>query len=342
VMGSFNFPYSASAMVVNFESFWVLMVLYQMVMAREKKTPRHLGTLALSCGCMLLANPFTVLTMPVVYFYVWRDLGIRKMKQLLFFSISAGLPLIPLFIYNHINFDFFLSSNRNHLAPIWTDPNLFMGVFGMPEFGRIKEVFGPGTRSLLTTVPFLYLSIFAFSKRLNRGISFPVPLLPYVGSIFLTFFALLLTFNGWHGGACFGPRYFILVLPLIALITVPFYIRNPLFYSLFVSWSILVMGVASSRGIWLDPENKNPLRTIFKDINGEPSFLWPSFVGAAPSFNIYDLGDLLNIPGYWSLAPLIVLHVLFVVYLMNSRFRFSEKIMSLLETGRRQPPPVHE
>ncbi len=329
-VGTLTFPYAGVAFVHNFETFCVLYVFYRLVLFQNLKSKRSMDVLALSCGFMMLANPITVLAMPIVYIVGWfqfnspvfaKDTILRFIR----FSIIAMVPLLPLFIYNQMVFDFFLSGNRNHQDPVWTDPNLWMGVFGPPQWERIANVFGWGHRSVFTIMPFLVMGFLGVFVKFRDQPALPHRYLAFPVGIFVTFLMMILTFNGWHGGTCLGPRYFMAALPFIALSSVPFFVRYRLFYVSLVCWSILVMMVASSGSIWVSQNDFHPLTSILNKFDGQTATEWPSFLGPSPPFNRYNLGHVMGFPGYWSLLPLAIAHVLGLAAIFRKKIGFFAK-----------------
>jgi hypothetical protein len=279
---------------------------------------------------MMLSNPITVLAMPIVYLMGWLQFNSpvfakETIVRLIRFSMIALVPLLPLFIYNQLVFDFFLSGNRNHLDPIWTDPNLWMGVFGPPQWERITNVFGWGHRSVFTIMPFLVFGFFGVLVNFRDQPALPLRYRAFPLVIFLTFLLVILSFNGWHGGTCLGPRYFMAALPFIALASVPFFVRYRFFYVLLVCWGILVMVVASSGSIWVAENDFHPLTSILSKFDGLPATEWPSFLGAPPPYNRYNLGHVMGFPGYWSLLPLVLAHVWGLAVIFRKKMGFFGK-----------------
>lgn len=311
VMSSMLIPYSGAAFVHNFETFTQVLAYYYLLCLGSAPRTGVLVRTGLASGAMMLANPLTAAVMPVVAWSVWAST--KRFWMLVMWGAAAASVLLPLFVYNHLVFDFFLSTNRHYLDPAWTNPALFMGVFDKPDWSRLDGIFGLGLRTLLVPQPFLYLGFVGLftlgqaSRKKCFGLrSFPA-------AVFTVYLLVMLTFNGWHGGSCFGPRYFMPAMMFLALASTPVYFSAPRFYLLLVGWSVATMLLVSATSIWISETDYRPMTTIwraFRDVGGDPLMIWPSFVGPAPLFNKYNLANLVGLRGYASLAPLVLIHAL--------------------------------
>jgi hypothetical protein len=117
-------------------------------------------------------------------------------------------------------------------------------------------------RSLFPSEIFLYLGFLGAFYRFRDKVNFPRWALPFPLTIFAIFLVFLLTFNGWHGGTCFGARYLMPAVPFLAIASVPFFIKFKVPYSFLAIWSIVIMFMAAAGTIWIDQNDLRPLNTI--------------------------------------------------------------------------------
>jgi hypothetical protein len=301
-LGTLILPYSTVAFVHVFETFWLVTTFYFLVRHFQDGDTESLVLLGLSLGVALLANQlFAAVATVVVAQILWRD---RRPRSLLLLGVAVLLPLLPLLAYNKVNFDSFFSSNRHHLDPAWTDPSLFLGVFGWPDLSRLGQLFGKGGKSIFPSMIFLYAGFLApiFADRgTTPSRYFAYPLASIVSSLLV-----VSSFNGWHGGSCYGPRYMTGALTLLAVFTAPAYSRFPRTYVLLGLWSIAVMFVVTSASLWVSEQDPAPLRNSIWPAFQRGAFrgrVFPSFPDPPALFYRYNLGHLFGLKGHWSLLP---------------------------------------
>ncbi len=95
----------------------------------------------------------------------------------------------------------------------YTESGLLLGVFGTP---RLSRLLGPHVFRISRPVFLLAGSLFAligivvmFRRRRAEAIA--------IVAIALVFLIGNSSFNGWHGGAAFGPRYLLPIIPLLGI-----------------------------------------------------------------------------------------------------------------------------
>jgi len=304
------FPYSTVAFVHAFEYFWYLFSTFLFLMFLENSDKRNiLFYFGLSFGVTILANPIFILLSPVIYYYVWRRSSGRY-TNIVVFTFALLIPFIPFFIYNYINFHSPFLTNRNFSDPVYTNPKKFLGVFWIPRPGRILKIlfwshrsFFPSQFHLLFFIPGLYLIL---KKKLIRN-----EILIFHGVSVFILFLFITSFNGWHGGLSFGPRYMTLLIPIFVIWSIPVFklYRKTYIVSLLIS-CFLMLAITSIDMFWCFSEAyrfpvfqcilPNFIKGRFA-LNPDPSFL--SLKATAFSYN---LGHIFRLTGLWSLFPLIL------------------------------------
>lgn len=159
---------------------------------------------ALSGACFL----FAIFAAAVLTLLAWRT---SRRAALRF--IAGGVPVaILLAIYQWICFGSPLITPMQRSLN-FTEKNLFLGVFGRPEMAKLWGLTFSEYRGLFYCSPVL---LFAFvgavtmiARRRERAA------LAAIGAISILFLLSNSAFNGWHGGAAFGPRYLIAFVPLL-------------------------------------------------------------------------------------------------------------------------------
>lgn len=138
----------------------------------------------------------------------------RSVRKALLF-IAGGAPFaIALAAYQWICFGspFVTSLER---SSGYTEKGLLLGVFGAPQWPRLWALTFSEYRGLFFCSPVL-LFAFAGAVRMYRDRRFRAELIA-IAAIALSLLFATASFNGWHGGAAFGPRYLLPVIPLLAI-----------------------------------------------------------------------------------------------------------------------------
>jgi hypothetical protein len=97
----------------------------------------------------------------------------------------------------------------------FTRQDLILGVFGRPHLDRLWDVTFSEYRGLFFYSPALLFGI-AGAVLMVRRRAF-LPELAAIGAIVSAFLFANASFNGWHGGAAFGPRYLVTMIPLVGI-----------------------------------------------------------------------------------------------------------------------------
>jgi hypothetical protein len=124
--------------------------------------------------------------------------------------ILGGAPFAMLLaIYQWICFGspFVTSLERSG----YTQQGLVLGVFGKPT--HFFDLLVPEYRGLFFTSPILLFALIGFVFMGRRFRADAIAIL----AITLVFLLSIASFNGWHGGAAFGPRYLVPIIPLLGI-----------------------------------------------------------------------------------------------------------------------------
>lgn len=154
-----------------------------------------------------VATKVVVLVALPWWFICWGAIWFRLHRPKMAYLIIAVSGVILAFIFSisaksetvsHYLQEFQYDLENNPLTVFW--------------YGLTGLLVSPGKGLLLFAPPSL-LAFFGFSKfaKQNRPTSIAI------GGLFLTFLLMYSTRRGWHGGACWGPRYLLPMLPLLML-----------------------------------------------------------------------------------------------------------------------------
>ena len=160
--------------------------------------------------------------------------GKRRWRFLL-----GGVPFgILLGVYHYLCFGSpFVTAVETSAA--FTEKGLLFGVFRLPVAKALWGLTVGDYRGLFYFSPFLVLSLAGASVMLQRRVMRrELAVIVAVAAIFILSIA---SFNGWHGGGSYGPRY---ILPMIPLFALPlFFVRGRLFGVLGVLLGIVSFGI---------------------------------------------------------------------------------------------------
>lgn len=319
------FVYSTTAFAHPFETFWFMLACYYFSKAIKFEEPKHLICLGLSFGVSLLVNQIFIFAAPIFYWYLVLK-SQNKFKNFIILSSSVCIPMLPLFIYNYINFDNPLKGNRDFQDPWLINPNNFMGVFWIPRVSRILKVLFWSYRSLVPEQSYLLLFIPGLYLAIKEKL-FDKAILVLFGVMIFIHLLFIAAYNGWHGGLAFGPRYLTAILPMFFLLSIPVYLRfKKTYIGLMILSSCMIFIVTSVDPFWCaEVIYRFPLFDC-----ALPNFLSGNlsinkdllFVSSTMTDQSYNLGQLMALKGLLSLGPLLII---FSVLLVYSFFQFINK-----------------
>jgi hypothetical protein len=203
VFGTIIFPYSTMLMAHVPAALFLLIAF---VVVRDRPLLAGVATgVALSCFYIC------AVAVPVLALLAFLHSRRASLRFLL-----GGLPFpLLLAIYQ---WRFFGSPFRTSLeaSTQFTEKGLLFGVFRLPQLDALFGITLSPYRGLFFASPILLFALLGavvmFRQRLHRQE------LVAIGAVTIAFFLIIASFNGWHGGSAFGPRY---VLPVVPLLGVP-------------------------------------------------------------------------------------------------------------------------
>jgi hypothetical protein len=188
------------------------------------------------------------------------------------------------------------------------------GLFGihLPQLYSLYQLtFGPW-RGLLYGSPVLLLALpgfFIMARPGTAGVSPASRLRPEATLIAATWLLVLLMNSGyenWTTGSAYGPRYQIVVLPLLVIAAAPAAARWPLIFKALASISIAFMSIVTAQTPFIPEDLRSPLAAAIAEF-------------ARGNLQHGNLGLFIWPQGNISLAPLVVLVAVLLVPLRMTR-----------------------
>lgn len=307
-ISSLLFPYSTMAFGHSFEAFYFLAVLYLLVKCLNGIASNYaLFALGLSHGLTILANPIHIITTPFLLALVYRSSSAKRMVPML---AGLGIPCLLFVTYNFINFGNPFLNNRSFQNEVFTDSDNFLGVFEYPNPLRVVEVMFGSWRSLVPTQIYLLFFIPGIYLIEKRKL-FVKEFINFIVLVLFVFALFIASFNGWHGGVAFGPRYITPVLALFFILSIPIYVHFKKSYILImvVSGAMVFMVTAvdplgCGQGV-ANPFLEHTLPNFLKGrLSTNPVHIFPTSTGTDHSHNI---GQLMGLNSFPSLLPILLI-----------------------------------
>lgn len=169
---------------------------------------RSFFIIGLLCGLIIATRQTTAVIAILIGLYVLY----KHKKYVIFYTLGALIPTIPLLIYNKIAFGGILSSGYEARGDIkWTTPILE---------GLAGQLFTPG-KGILIISPLLLLSFYAIF-RVYRDKYFGAEnnlLYRFISPAVIIYILMYSKWYGWDGGSSFGYRFMTDVLPIMVILT---------------------------------------------------------------------------------------------------------------------------
>jgi hypothetical protein len=304
---------------------WLVIGLYGLLRAgradldaRDTLRAAALGWFALG-AVVLTEYPLAVPTAAVAAGAWLSANDAARRRSLLWMAPLALLPVAGVLVHNTVVFGGPLTLGYGKLQNTAFSSGMSRGLFGValpsPK-AALQLTFGT-YRGLFVYAPVLLVAIASFRfwpRALLRTLGIPL----LAGSL-----GLLLVISGysfWQGGTCFGPRHLVGIVPLLGLgfaFLPQAWARSPLFALLVaVSALIALLGTAITPNVTefeLAPLTRAYLPLLRAgEISISPvAFLTPAAENAARHlayrsypWAAFNVGELLGLRGWWSVAPL--------------------------------------
>jgi hypothetical protein len=180
-------------------------------------------------------------------------------RTALMFAAGAAIPLAVLLAYQKLVFGGFFTATVVHGNPEFLTEGQALGVLGMVRPGVIWMLSFSPYRGLFLYCPVLVMAaagawrLWQTDRRwfVAAGVMGVAATMVFVSS-----------FNGWWGGACTGPRYLIVVIPVLVLLLPAWSLLTRFWqwaYAGALAVSIANMLAISAVEVMADPAERNPL-----------------------------------------------------------------------------------
>lgn len=259
----------------------------------------------------------------------------KSFKHFIFLTYGLSIPLLILLCYQYFSFGHFLNipMKFNNKIFSYNKESLVFGAFSQPKIVILKEllfgeyygifIFNPTL--ILGTVGLLYMFLNKDIK--NKSLYFLLFFLPFIISVFSN-----LCFIGWWGGSSAGPRYLINNIPFILL--------GCQFVSKFKSFNyILLLLIFIGFYFNLSINATNPMPGKLKSLKYEiiqdflnqkisnnetfPKVFIKDLTNDLKNKAAFNLGELLGLKKIFSIFPLFVLQIFFLLLLFKPCFKIN-------------------
>jgi hypothetical protein len=186
--------------------------------------PWRLAAAGLAGGLAALVNYSAVLALAPLALY--GAIRLRSVLALAPALLGAIPPLLLLGAYHDACFGRIVTLVNSFQPETFRSKDaVVMGVFKWPDPAVLVRLLVSEYRGLFLYAPALLVGLLGLfrmvcSRRLRlEGALF--------ASVFLAFLLMNASFNGWHGGSAYGPRYLVPAVPFLALPLAPLLQRRP-------------------------------------------------------------------------------------------------------------------
>ncbi len=238
--------------------------------------------------------------------------------QILSYLAGGTIPIILFALYHKSCFGSYFTLANVYNNPYFLNDGYIGSLFGSFSTEALWGITFSSYRGMFIYMPVLILFIPALLER--KQFKYDLVFLMCVANIFC-FILMNVTFNGWHGGACFGPRYLIPIMPfIIILILATFYNRPYRFFTLLLllpSIFNMFLGTVISPQV---PKNAiNPLPRYYDGfkltIRGYNNLLHPwtfpirlqeKITPEIKKYSAFNLGEMIGLKSSSSLLPWVI------------------------------------
>ena len=244
------------------------------------------------------------------------------------YACGGVLPALLLGGYQWLCFGHPLDLPQDHQLAMFQTASPLLGIFGRPRPELLPRLLVMPYRGLLFWSPVLVPALIALGAMLVGRTHRPVALL--VLAVFVTFLLMNASFNAWHGGGTYGPRYLLPAVPLLALPLVLAFERARALTTAFAVVSVAITLLVTAVSPQLEANVYRPLTAFYLPLargdtvtSGAYTLQGPVSVhpvgyvgaglesldpnGATARWSSFNLGEALVPHSAWSLAPLLAL-----------------------------------
>jgi hypothetical protein len=169
----------------------------------------------IAAGVAACSNYLALAVLPLIALQLLSSTADRRSHRLLAFACGAAPFLLLLGFYQRIAFGGWFATPAEGMNEMFVTPGAVLGIVQMPRLAALWGITFSPFRGLFYVAPVALLGVVALLVWLRKRERLAEALT--VTGVVLFFFAFNVSFNGWHGGNSFGPRYLIPLLPLLAL-----------------------------------------------------------------------------------------------------------------------------
>jgi len=313
--GTLLFPFSTIFMGHTTAAAFLASSFYLLILCTKKD---YLRTYLFSAGLLAALSVLTEYTciLGVAFLFVYLLIRSRNRSRDGLIFILGGLG--PLFLFMHYHYTCFggpFTLPQKYINPLFVEPytNKILGIFGMPDGTVMIKLLFSMDRGLFLFCPILIMVIPLLLFRFSR-IAYKAEVIISV-LIFVLFWLLNASFNGWDGGCSSGPRYLIPAIPFLAFPLI-FMVMEDKYR--FISYPLLIISVVNM--------------LVVSCVNVMPceeggillSYLYPHFLHGDFAINpnswAFNLGTVIGLRGIYSILPLLsvaILLVFLIFYLLK-------------------------
>ncbi|MGH7179666.1 MAG: hypothetical protein ACREJC_19985, partial [Tepidisphaeraceae bacterium] len=310
--GSLVFPYSG--MLFNHVIVAALLFAAWLLVSSDRQCDRR----ALLAGLLLGVAALTeYLAGPLVLLYlvyeIWKR---RNLRRAALMCVGPALALLGLLVYHQVNFGSALTPSYVYDNPEFVQKDLPLGKFSWPDLSRLYYLSYHRMRGLFVCCPVFMLPVLSLLLIRRRPRAEEVFALALTGYFVL----FLLCYHYWAGGWGVGPRFLIPALAFIFIFARPAFERFPKICGVFILLSILNMLAVTSVQAMYPGHDTGPPRH-FDPIGVCLQKLWMGQL--AQGEQSFNLGMLMGLKGWASLAPPVALIVVFYIVALRGRRIFT-------------------
>lgn len=295
--GTLAFPYAGIMMNHDLVAAclfgaWVLLTRERPTLASDAAAG---GLLGLGLVTDYLVGPvIPVLLLPLIRRRRWRGLTVV--------AAASAWGLVALLWYHHAHFGTATHTAYTDQQTFFSERRLFLNVFDWPELARLWWISFHPYRGLFYGCPVLLLSVLGLVLAPQRLEILRRNVVPLIVVVYFLLFNLC--FNGWTGGWATGPRYMIAAIPFLYVLAAAEGLRRaPAIAVLLIALSVFNMLVTA--GVRVQYPGFHSGSIPLEDPIGE-SFRRLTMGEVAKTPLSFNLGQLVGLPGPWSLAPAVL------------------------------------